>query len=309
RNNGNLTNPKINVFENFKSDTGLFTTRMGGLMTASYRLSDTDKLFFRSLIDRNTFDTNQGTNGIDDQGLHEQNTIFRYTEEELDFGQLGGEHRWSQLWLDWRTAYSRTLQNEPDTRFITYAAPPGEHLQFSTTSSGGTRTFHALKGYLTDSAVDLTLPLAPCLPATDVWSELAAKFKSGPAYSYRTRNFDQRRFEYGINGPALDLTAPPETILAPSNIVPGVIDFDETTQATDHFDVSEEIIAGYGMFDLPLIRDRLRLVSGVREEYSNIVLKTGTLASGAAKIIKKNVDPLPGANLIFSPREDMNFRF
>jgi len=309
RNNGNLTNPKINVFENFKSDTGLFTTRMGGLMTASYRLSDTDKLFFRSLIDRNTFDTNQGTNGIDDQGLHEQNTIFRYTEEELDFGQLGGEHRWSQLWLDWRTAYSRTLQNEPDTRFITYAAPPGEQLQFTTTSSGGTRTFNDLKEYLTDSAVDLTLPFTTGLPSTDVWSGLPAKFKFGPAYSYRTRNFDQRRFEYGINGPALDLTAPPETILAPSNIVPGVIDFDETTQATDHFDVSEEIIAGYGMFDLPLIRDRLRLVSGVREEYSNIVLKTGTLASGAAKIIKKNVDPLPGANLIFSPREDMNFRF
>src|SRR5262249_41737063 len=116
-------------------------------------------------------------------------------------------------------------------------------------------------------------------------------------------------FEYGINGPALDLTAPPESILAPSNIVPGVIDFDEFTQATDHFDVSQEIIAGYGMFDLPLIRDRFPLLARVRGEDSKIVRRTGPVSSGAAKIIKKNVDPLPGANLIFSPREDMNVRF
>jgi len=310
RNSGTVSRPVIIPFEKFKLDTGLFTTRLGGVMTSSYRLSDTDKLFFRALIDRNTFDSNQGTNGLNDQGLHEQNTIFRYTEEELDFGQLGGEHRWSHLWLDWRTAYSRTTQNEPDTRFTTYTAPPGEQLQFSTTSSGGTRTFNDLTETLTDSALDLTLPFSSRLPFTDVWSGLPAKFKFGPAYSYRSRNFDQRRFEYGINGSALDLTQPPETVLDPSNVVPGVIDFNEKTTNTDQFDVSQEIIGGYGMFDLPIVRDRFRFVAGVREEYSNIVLKTGTLASASsAKVIKKNVDPLPGANLIYSPRDDMNVRF
>ncbi len=308
RNNGSVTNPKIKRFETFKLDTGLFTTRMGGILTTTYRLSDTSKLFFRSLIDRNTFDSNTGTNGFNDQGLHERNTILRYTEEELDFGQIGGEHRWSHLWIDWRTAYSRTLQNEPDTRFVSYTGPQGAPLQFTTEDSGGTRLFNGLKEYLTDSALDLTLPFDTRLPFTDVWSGLPAKFKFGPAYSYRTRNFDQRRFDNGVNGAALDLTAPPETILGPSNLVPGVIDFSESTQTTDHFDVSQEIIGGYGMFDLQLVRDRLRLIGGVREEYSNIVLKTGVLGAGAAKVVKKDVDPLPGGNLVYSPREDMNVR-
>src|SRR4029077_19904467 len=97
-----------------------------------------------------------------------------------------------------------------------------------------------------------------------------AKFKFGPAYSYRTREFDQRRFNYGVNGEALDLTAPAETILDQGNIVPGVVDVSEATQTGDHWSVSHEIMAAYGMFDVPLVRDHLRLVAGVREEYSNI---------------------------------------
>ncbi len=105
--------------------------------------------------------------------------------------------------------------------------------------------------------------------------ESLGKFKFGPAYAYRTRAFDQRRFDYGVNGAALDLGAPPETILAPSNLVPGVVNVSETTQNGDRWSVSHEIMGAYGMFDLPLVRDRLRLIAGVREEYSNIVLETG----------------------------------
>src|SRR5262249_58924674 len=131
---------------------------------------------------------------------------------------------------------------------------------------------------------------------------------AAPSCPHPGRDCAQRRFEYGTNGAPLDLPAPPETILAPPNVIPGVIDFNEQTQATDQYDVSQEIIGGYGMFDLPLIPDQLRLISGVREEYSNIVLKTGTLGATPTKVIKLNVDPLPGANLIWSPRQDMNYR-
>jgi len=305
RNAGTPDKPDIRAFERFTTDNGLFTTRLGGLFTSTYKLADNQKLFFRSLIDRNTFDDTLGTSGINNQDQPEQNSILRYTEEELDFGQLGGEHHWSHAWVDWRTAYSRTAQNEPDTRFITYL---GEPPKFSTDSSGGTRAFNALQEYLSDSAVDFTIPFPTALPFTDFWSGLPAKFKFGPAYAYRTRSFDQRRFDYGVNGAALDLGAPPETVLAPSNLVPGVVDVSETTQNGDRWSVSHEIMGAYGMFDLPLVRDRLRLIAGVREEYSDIVLKTGTLTSGAAKVIKRNVDPLPGANLVYSPRDDMNFR-
>src|SRR5438552_17806617 len=61
----------------------------------SFALADNQKLFFRSLIDRNTFDDTLGTSGVNNQNQPEQNSILRYTEEELDFGQLGGDQHWS----------------------------------------------------------------------------------------------------------------------------------------------------------------------------------------------------------------------
>jgi TonB-dependent receptor len=69
------------------------------------------------------------------------------------------------------------------------------------------------------------------------------------------------------------------------------------------------------MFDVPIVRDRLRFVGGARVEYSYIRLLTqsvtGVLAcpgSGICAVNKNNFDPLPAANLIYSPRDDMNFR-
>src|SRR5207249_10557500 len=86
-------------------------------------------------------------------------------------------------------------------------------------------------------AVRFPLPLPPPPPFTDFWSGLPAKFKFGPAYAYRTRSFDERRFDYGVNGAPLDLGAPPETVHAPSNLVPGVVDVSETTQHADRWSV------------------------------------------------------------------------
>ncbi len=309
------TNAKIGLDTTLRVDDSIFKTRLGGLLTSSYRLGANHKLFFRGLVDHNSFDVVTATDGRDTQNQLLRQTVLRYTEEELDFGQLGGEHRWSHLWLDWRTAYSRTTQKEPDTRYIAYEAanPPGQPhgpFQFSTDSSGGTRVFNGLTETLTDSAVDFTIPFSTGLPFTDIWSGLPAKFKFGPAYSYRERTFDQRRFTYTPNLGAFDLTQSPEVILAPSNLIPGLVDFDETTQAGDSYSVTQEIIGGYGMLDLPLVRDRLRLVAGVRQEYSYIRLKTFAIgATGLQQIVKNDLDPLPGANLVFSPRYDMNLRF
>jgi hypothetical protein len=290
----------------FTVDDSLFKTRLGGLMTGTWKLDEANKLFTRMLVEHNSFDDVTFANGTNKQGIRQQETVLRYTEEELDLGQLGGEHRWPWLWVDWRTAYSRTTQDEPDTRYITYEGDP---LQFTTDSLGGSRIFNTLNEKLTDSAVDFTVPFSTWLPFTDFWNGLPAKFKFGPAYAYRQRNFEQRRFVYDVMA-GLDLTQDPETILAPANQIPGLINFNENTQPGDSYDVSQEIIGGYGMFDLPLVRDHLRLVAGARVEYSYIRLNTLALGeTGAQRVTKNNLDPLPAVNLIYTPIPDMNLRF
>ena len=98
-------------------------------------------------------------------------------------------------------------------------------------------------------------------------------------------------------------------LLAPENIGPQGFAFLEETLPQDAFQASEEILAGYGMFDLPIVRDRLRFVAGVRMEYSYITVDTFDQSSGLpTTLIKNNLDPLPGANLIYTPRADMNIR-
>ena len=292
--------------QNAAFDISTFKTRLAGLSTAEYKLDPNNKLTFRAAVDRNTYDTVDFTNGSNVQRIPERQTVLRYTEDELDFGQLSGAHNFPWLRLDWRTAYSRTMEDEPDIRFITYEGKPK---RFNTDDSGGDRIFTSLRELLTDSAVDFTVPFS-------VWSDLQAKLKFGPAYSRRSRTFDLRRF--GLAGSSnlagVDALQPPETVLNPSNFIPGVLQFEEATRKSDSYDVSQEIAAFYGLIDLPLWKDRLRINAGVRPEYSYIVLngfaEGGNVANGAGpfKSIKNTFDPLPGVNLIYSPREDMNVR-
>ncbi len=287
-------------------DISTFKTRLAGLSTAEYKLDPNNKLTFRALIDRNTYDTVDFTDGKNVQKIPERQQVLRYTEDELDFGQLSGSHNFSWLRLDWRTAYSRTTEDEPDIRFITYE---GEPKRFNRDDSGGDRIFDTLRELLTDSAVDFTVPF-------NVWSGWEAKLKFGPAYSRRARTFELRRFGLGpsSNLAGVDTLQPPESVLDPSNFVPGVLQFEEATRKSDSYDVSQEIEAFYGLVDLPLWRDKLRINAGARPEYSYIVLhgfaEGGNVANGAGpfKAIKNNFDPLPGVNLIYSPREDMNVR-
>jgi hypothetical protein len=321
--NGGAAAPVL-LIDQFIRNDGLFTTRLGSIFNSAYRINDSNRLFLRTFIDRSSFDDTQFAYGVDSNTGALKQTILQYTQEQLAFGQLGGEHHWQRIWLDWRTALARTTQQQPDTRYTAYQAPapaPGAGVpfpdfgtlpfSFTNNSLGGNRTYGDLTENLTDSAVDFTIPFLTGLPFSDVWSGLPAKFKFGPAYSYRSRNFSLRQFESEIEDPgALNLTAPPEVVLAPSNIRPGIINFQELTGQGFAFSVSQEIIGGYGMVDLPIMPDRLRFVGGVRLEYSDIELHTTVIGGTAPVTVSKiNVDPLPGVNLIYTPRYDMNVRF
>jgi outer membrane receptor protein involved in Fe transport len=312
-NTGSITAPDVRIRDDFRYDVSEFETRIGGIFTAAYKLGTNHKLTFRSLLDRNTTDeVSTGSGPIEQLGptSNELQTSLRYSEEQLAFGQLAGEHRWSHLWIDWRAAFSQSMQDVPDARYLTYVTSERGVIKpaFSNDSLGGSRIFSALDEVLFDSALDMTVPFSTRLPLTDVWSGLPAKLKFGPAWSNRDRDFAMRRFRYRVPEGAFDLTAPAEQLLAPGNIGAGGVTFDEETQPRDDFRASQRIIGGYGMLDLPLVADTLRIVAGTRYEDSHIRLSTSDDQGNPVHPVKDDGDWLPGANLIYSPREDMNFR-
>ncbi|MBI1815666.1 MAG: carboxypeptidase regulatory-like domain-containing protein [Deltaproteobacteria bacterium] len=304
--------------ENFTFDRDTFTTRIGAVLSTGYKLTPTDKLTLKGLVDRSTKDEVDDGQGSDrnnpDQPLHQWQ--LQEIEEQLGYGQLAGTHRWSVVDVDWRSALSQTTQDQPDTRFVTYNLPTSLNgltaPQLVAAGEGPeslVRLYGNLDEYLTDSALDFTVPFKTGLPYTDVWSGLPAKFKFGPAYAYRHRNFSLRRFLYNrVSTVGVDTSASPEVQLQPANI-PENYSFKEGTRKQDSFEASQEIIGGYGMFDLPLVPDRLRLVAGVRVEYSYISLNTADFIGNPVSPKINDTSPLPGINLIYSPRDDMNFRY
>ncbi len=313
---GSFEDPDPQISDDFTFDTNTFEVKLGAVMTAAYELSSNHRFTLRTLVDRNS--TDQTLIG---QGRSEQNgnpqvvTQFTYTQDQLGYGQLGGTHHFSWIDVDWRSALSQTTENVPDQRITNRVLVNGA-LIASNDGLGGTRNFQDLTEVLTDSAVDFTVPFKTALPFTDVWWGLPGKLKFGPAYAFRDRDASIRIFRNNIQpqpGIPFDQSQPLNDVFNPDNIgggqPPFPISFVEQTNPQDSFKASQEIIAGYGMLELPILRDKLRLIAGVRTEYSYMQLDTFDVKNEPRQIIKNDLDPLPGVNLIYSPRSDMNLRF
>jgi outer membrane receptor protein involved in Fe transport len=291
----------------------------------SYELAPEHHFVGRGFVNRNTFDEVLTGSGVDpnfDRAVTQFPTQLKYREDQLGFGQLSGQHQFEYVDVDWRTAMSQTTRDEPDTRQYYYEQRPPEEGQaspflpeLSVSNRPPLRLFSNLDEWLSDSAVDATVPFKTALPYTDVWSGLEASFKAGIAYLVRDRNFDFRRFRterFGSESPNLNLALSPEVILVPEHYgIPFGLQFAEGTQAADSFQAKQDIAAAFGMFDLPIIEDRLRLIAGVRVEYSYIATEgfTALQSNVPANSRINDLDPLPGVSLVYSPIDDMNVRF
>lgn len=310
-------NTDLSQRDDFVYDRSTFETRLGAVLTGAYELRPAHTLGLRALVNRSSSDEVLDGQGLSDN-LRDRDvfqTRLQYTEEQLSFGQIAGAHRWQHLQLDWRSALSQTTQDQPDTRHVVRSREQGssDPPQLSFVSPSLLRTFSDLEEHLSDSALDLTVPFSTRLPFTDAWSGLPASFKTGVAYAFRARDFRFRRFLYeqGRLGD-IDLSAPVEQLLVTENIGPRAqfpFQFTETTQKADEFESSQEIAAAYGMLELPLVHDRLRLIGGVRAEYSFIAVDGFDRQSRPIAARIKDIDPFPAASLVLSPREDMNFRY
>ena len=301
------------VGEDFVYDFDTWETELGAILSSGYDINDDNRLNFRALYQRQTADVvAQGLGFREASGDTTQYKVTRleYTQQDLAYGQLSGNHHVGDvledgLDVDWRTAYSRTTLAKPDTRTTQYTSNAGAPFQWDSSGQGAQRFFLDVQERMIDSAVDLEVPYRT------PWWKLQGRFSTGPAYTYRERTSNLRRFMYrrGVNPP--DFTLPPEQILDPANVSDGQIQFQEESRPTDDFDASEEIAGYYGMADVPILRDTLRFVGGVRVEYSRIrTLFDDPLSEFQGKEAKVliNTDPLPSASLVWTPLSDMNVR-
>jgi len=152
--------------------------------------------------------------------------------------------------------------------------------------------------------VDWTLPVN--------WFDAGpSKLSFGVAGTIKDRAIDNRRFRFKPQDyHSVDVSLPPEVIFSPENIRPNGFQIEEDTRPTDNYSAGQALGAGYAMADVSLLH-RVRVVGGLRAEYSNQQVRTFDLFNPTALPVIGTVsgaDILPSVNLTWLAAEAVNLR-
>ncbi len=247
--------------------------------------------------------------GFDQQQMANVNSSrLQFTQRQLFFNQLKGFHRLNGLGdaeVEWQANYSRVNRDEPDIRDLRSLVNDDGSQQVRFQPNSVERFFLTLHEDSGGGTASLTVP----------WRTL--RFKLGGLGQYSARDFDGRRFRYLARLTGEQERSSAEELLVPERIGPPLtgdqqISLEETTFTYDRYQASLAVYGGYFSADWKAT-GWLRAVAGVRVEGSTLQLNAGSpFATGGAPLgapINRSVaDVVPSANVLLSPRTDLNVR-
>ena len=326
------TNTATNLVPDFNFYNDNLASRealWGGLLSASYLIAQDHQIRANYLHNQNGQSIGRYMAGVkpsDDPNLIIENRMTGYKQRQLDAFQLSGIHTFNSekedpgnigpLTFEWIGSYTRTSQIEPDLRFFSsdmtitgtdtvYDVQPNLY-------PVPTRYFRDMSQNNFDFKTHFTLPFVQ-------WSNQEGKIKFGSSALNKSRRFNEQRYDFRIGSNTTQYNGNPADYFAPSNI--GVVDtanglylyglyLDDATELRNSYRGDQNVLAGYGMVELPLNR-RLRLITGARYEKTTINVASVDPSETPAAI--DNGDLLPSASLIYALNQDstnniMNFR-
>lgn len=242
--------------------------------------------------------------------------ILTYTQRSITNATLIGKHSIGEdMSLNWTNSFSFSRIDDPDFRktslsLVEFDNVPG----LDTLLRGGdgaqiNRFFRELTEINESAKVDFEMPLK---------FMKKAKFKSGAAYTYKTRDFDVLNYNFDITADikSQGVSGNPDTYFADDNIwtaqsQSGTFLISNPQEIANAFEASQHTIGAYAMSEMQLLL-RLRAVYGLRVE-SNNMFYTGQNNSGTVVFDNENTlndfNLLPSLNLIYALNESTNLRF
>lgn len=229
-----------------------------------------------------------------------------YTERALDSLQLSGRSLFpalGDLRVEWRAARSKTTQEQPDYRSLSYFWDFSAQQYAAAAGVGNDRFFRDLQEDSDEAGIDLILPVfLHGRPGT---------LKAGAMVQEGERTYRERGFRWEPAPNRIDLI---EGFPNPVGIVDRT-DRSVTLGSTIaelpnrllNYDGEQSVWAAYGMADLNLT-ERWRVIGGVRAE--GTAIEVGPVAdSGAFESADiDQTDVLPAASIVYQIRPDMNIR-
>ena len=224
-------------------------------------------------------------------------TRLQFLQRELVFGQLIGEHKLAPTAiLEWQGNVARVAQHEPDTRDLVRTQTPEGNYAISTSAGSSERLFGELADTTVGGGTALRMPLGK------------ATVKLGSSIQHSAREYQQRRFHFGLSGDSMFLD--PNDAYSPSN-AGSTMSMYEATLPTDGYAATRTVAAGYLIADTNITSD-LRLITGARIEHSNLDVgldsKIDLMAPPTAHTIHTDNDILPSANVVYVVTSSMNVR-
>jgi TonB-dependent receptor len=228
-----------------------------------------------------------------------------YTERGVSSVQFAGKSLFpaaSELQLDYRVAYSKSTQDQPDYRTLAayYDVDGGA---VNATGVQPNRFFRELAEDSLEFTADATRPFS--------FHGREARFKAGLGWLEGDRNYGEQRFQWS-NRPQsrayLDAFPGPIGIL---DRTATTVNFGNTIarlQEPNNYEATQTVSAGYAMFDLP-VTPRLRSIFGVRVERTEMeTIPVRIPGLNPRDGLIDETDALPALNLVYTLTPKMNAR-
>lgn len=296
-----LVGGDLTEVEQLSNTTGQAEATIGALLSAGYQLDKKNQLSLLGLythVGEDLTSTAAGYSQADSSNI--ELTRISFVERALSMAQLGGTHELpAGLELRWQGNVATTSRDELDTRDVAYTVDPTGMRFYKDQPGSGQRYWAYLDDLSYGGGAHALLPIP------------RGKLKAGATLQQSDRDFDGRRFRYGVSDPSnVDVrTLPPEEMFSRANIGP-TFRVEEGTFHEDAYTASLGVTAGYVSAELDP-SDRLHLIAGVRYERAAQDLENGSayaIAGQRADISHTDNDVLPAANVVYQPRPDMNVR-
>lgn len=305
-------NQQISVRNAYDFEVNTDTVKQGAVANLSLRPGLNNKIVLENFWTHSANDETRIFEGFnDDIATNIRNYRLRWVEEDILSNKVSGTHfvpSAANSRVEWFVARSQADREEPDLREILYEEN-NDVFVLADESRSGLRQFIDQTDEIWEGGVDYSF----FFEGSD---GLPIMVKFGPHVSFRERDFTSRQFRFRHRFTSnVDLALAPEQLFTAENI--GVaFELNEETRPTDSYTGEHDILAGYAMVDVP-VNERVRIVGGVRVENSEQTVNSfdpfsfrlGGDEGGDISTTLDDTDLLPGVNLIFSVRPDMNLRF
>lgn len=229
-----------------------------------------------------------------------------YTERSISSYQVSGQSLFPGLndtRVEWRAATSKSTQEQPDFRTLSYFWDFFAQQYASASGVGNNRFFRDLEETSDEIGADLTFPFT-------LRGE-PANIKAGFNWMDGNREYREKRYRWTSEANSIDLI---ENYPNPVGIVsqtPNSVTFGNTITELPNdlvnYDGTQTISAAYAMTDLPLT-EKFRAVFGVRAEKTEMETLPPTESSTIRSARIDQTDLLPALSLVYQVSPGMNLR-